>query len=179
MAEGGVSDEAQQDEPQRGAIATVGERVSEVNVSIGPQFLQLFSEQLYSSPNKAFEELVSNSWDAGATAVYIGMAPDLESSNAAVWVLDNGESMDGDGIELLWKVAYSTKPNRRAKRPQIGKFGIGKLSTYLLAHELTYVCKAGDGVIRAVTLDYRDIGRRGDGLHIEQLPLGVRKVVEE
>jgi hypothetical protein len=42
-------------------------------------------------------------------------------------------------------------------RVQIGKFGIGKLATYLLAEQLTYLCKAVDGVIRAVTIDYRDI----------------------
>lgn len=173
-----AADQPREEGPEKSAIATVGVPVSEVAVSIGPSFLQLFSEQLYSSPNKAFEELVSNSWDAGATAVYIGMAADLDKPAAAVWVLDNGESMDGDGIELLWKVAYSTKPTRAAKRPQIGKFGIGKLSTYLLAHELTYVCRAADGVTRAVTLDYRDIGKAGEGLHIEKLPLAVRKIDE-
>lgn len=161
------------------AIVTAGAAVGQVNVSIGPQFLQLFSEQLYSSPNKAFEELVSNAWDAGATAVYIGMPADLDTSHSAVWVLDNGESMDLNGIELLWAVAHSTKPTRQNVRPQIGKFGIGKLSTYLLADQLTYVCKAADGVIRAVTMDYRRISAAGgDKLHIEPLPLDVRELSE-
>lgn len=159
-------------------IETIGRSAGEVTVSIGPQFLQLFSEQLYSSPNKAFEELVSNAWDAGATAAYIGMPDDLTSSGAAVWVLDNGESMDFAGIDLLWSVAHSTKPQRRDGRPQIGKFGIGKLSTYLLAHQLTYVCSAADGVTRAVTMDYRRISDAGDRkeLHIQPLPLQVREV---
>jgi hypothetical protein len=174
----GTDKDAAEEAPKR-SIATVGEHVSDVSVTIGPKFLLLFSEQLYSSPNKAFEELVSNSWDAGATAVYIGMAEDLDAPDAAVWVLDNGESMDEAGIGLLWKVAYSTKPSRVVKRPQIGKFGIGKLSTYLLAHQLTYVCKASDGVIRAVTLDYRDIGKKGEGLHIDELPLEVRAITED
>lgn len=179
MAQGSATSETSNgDVAAKAAIARVGEKLSEVNVSIGPAFLQLFSEQLYSSPNKAFEELVSNGWDAGATAVYIGIASDLDSPGAAVWVLDNGESMDDGGIDLLWRVAYSTKPTRGANRPQIGKFGIGKLSTYLLAHQLTYVCKAADCVIRAVTLDYRDIGRSGQGLHIKELPLEVRKLEE-
>ena len=43
------------------SLANEGKKVAEVKVQIGPQFLHLFSEQLYSSPNKAFEELVSNS----------------------------------------------------------------------------------------------------------------------
>ncbi|MBI8999976.1 hypothetical protein M0E87_06605 [Corynebacterium sp. CCM 9185] len=34
---------------------------ADVKVTIGPQFLELFSNQLYTSPNKTFEELISNS----------------------------------------------------------------------------------------------------------------------
>jgi hypothetical protein len=160
-------------------IETVGQPVGSVDVSIGPQFLQLFSEHLYSSPNKAFEELVANAWDAGASAVYIGMPEHLDQRQSAVWVLDNGESMDFEGIQLLWSVATSTKPAKKSGRPQIGKFGIGKLSTFLLAHQLTYVCKAGDGVVRAVTMDYRRINEAGESqLHIEALPLTVRTLTE-
>ena len=91
------------------AIESPGEAVAEINVQIGPQFLELFSEHLYSSPNKAFEELVSNSWDAGASSIYIGMSGDLSATDAAVWVLDNGVSMDVDGLEALWTVASSQK----------------------------------------------------------------------
>ena len=54
-------------------LVTAGNIVDKINVTIGPQFLNLFSEQLYSSPNKAFEELVANSWDPGATVVHIGV----------------------------------------------------------------------------------------------------------
>jgi hypothetical protein len=66
-----------------GRIAQTGDAAEIVNVSIGPKFLQLFSEQLYSSPNKAFEELVSNSWDAGATAVYVGLSPSLKHGSTS------------------------------------------------------------------------------------------------
>jgi Histidine kinase-, DNA gyrase B-, and HSP90-like ATPase len=149
---------------------------AEVNVTIGPQFLELFSEQLYTSPNKAFEELVSNSWDAGATDVFVGMSAELNNEDAAVWVVDNGESMDVDGFRRLWSVAQSTKSARTDGRPQIGKFGIGKLATYVLAHELTYICKAVDGQIRGVSMDYRRIGREKGRLHIAPLPLPVRSL---
>jgi hypothetical protein len=147
-----------------------------VEVTIGPQFLELFSEQLYTSPNKTFEELVSNSWDAGASDVYIGMSPNLMETGAAVWVLDNGESMDLAGFRRLWSVAQSVKISCAAIRPQIGKFGIGKLATYVLAHELTYICKAADGVIRAISMDYRRIGQSSGRLHIDPLPLPVRRL---
>ena len=39
----------------------------QIEVRISYRIIQLFSEGLYSSPNKAVEELVSNSFDAGAS----------------------------------------------------------------------------------------------------------------
>lgn len=162
-------------------VTTSGSVVDTVTVQIGPQFLELFSEHMYRSPNKAFEELVSNSWDAGAQVVYIGIPPDLSEQSAAVWVLDNGVSMDVDGFKALWAVATSNKPlvDPITKRPQIGKFGIGKLATYLLAHQLTYVCKASDGVVRAISMDYRRIEASPGTLHIDPIPLEVRQLTEE
>lgn len=162
------------------AVEDTGRPVDQIRVTIGPQFLELFSEQLYTSPNRAFEELVSNSWDAGATAVHVGMSAALTAANAAVWVLDNGGSMDVAGFELLWAVATSNKPALRTARPQIGKFGIGKLATYVLAHQLTYICHAADGVTRAVTMDYRRIHEAGpDQLHIDPIPLTVRELTDD
>ncbi|MEW6596520.1 MAG: ATP-binding protein [Pseudomonadota bacterium] len=160
------------------AIQDVGSAVDQVEVRIGPQFLNLFSEHLYSSPNKAFEELVSNSWDAGARRVYVSVPENLQDDEAAIWVLDDGGSMDVEGFRALWSVATSSKravEGADARRP-IGKFGVGKLATYLLAHELTYVCKAADGVVRAVTMDYRriDDDPKKTALHIDPVPLSVR-----
>ncbi len=164
-------------------IASIGSVVDHVYVSIGPQFLNLFSEHMYSSPNKAFEELVSNSWDAGAKVVYIGMPDDLRDEAAAIWVLDDGESMDIDGLKALWAVATSNKRQlESSSRPQIGKFGIGKLATYVLTNRLTYVCRASDGIIRAVTMDYRliDENQKASGqLHMQELPLEVRALTDE
>jgi hypothetical protein len=161
------------------AVSSIGETIDHVNVQIGPQFLNLFSEHLYSSPNKAFEELISNSWDAGATRVEIDIPDDLAIPSASIWILDNGESMDVTGFRALWSVATSQKriiPNASGRKP-IGKFGVGKLATYLLANELTYACKASDGVIRMITMDYRRIDDQAKGaLHIEPLPLNVRQL---
>ena len=81
-------------------VHSTGEAVKEFPIEIGPRFLELFSENLYSSPNKAFEELVANSWDAEATAVYISIPNNLNKDNASIWVLDNGVSMDASGLEM-------------------------------------------------------------------------------
>ena len=143
---------------------TVGEFKSNISVEISTRFLEHFSEQLYSSPQKAFEELISNGWDAGATFVDVFVPDNLNSEEATLTVLDNGASMDEEGLKTLWKIAFSPKEQQRVQygRQVVGKFGIGKLSTYVLANRLTYICKAEDGVIRRVTMDYGSIDNQND-----------------
>lgn len=165
--------------PMSASLPQVGTVVDHVPVRIGPRFLELFSQQLYSSTNKAFEELVSNSWDAGARTVYVGVPEDLGSAGAAIWVLDDGESMDVDGLHALWRVGASAKTGARLPngRIPIGRFGIGKLATYLLAREITYVCKAADGLIRTVTMDYGRVDQGASNeLHLDELRLPVREI---
>ncbi len=60
-----------------------------------------------------------------------------------------------------------------------GMFGIGKLATYVLASRLTYICKASDGIIRRVTMNYGDIDRqtKADKL-ISELTLELFEVTE-
>ncbi|MGW4599681.1 ATP-binding protein [Streptomyces sp. NPDC004457] len=144
----------------------------EVSVKISLTIIQRFSEGLYSSPNKAFEELVSNSYDAGAGRVWVYMPSDLEPSDSSLVIIDDGESMDLDGLQQLWEIGTSRKRvNGHVKgRPPIGKFGIGKLATYVLAEELTYItCR--DGEYRAITMDYRRVqGKMSD-------PHGLRLLV--
>ncbi len=135
-----------------------------ISVELGTRFLEHFSEQLYSSPQKAFEELISNGWDAGANCVDVRISTGLKDPNATMCVLDNGASMDAEGLRLLWRIAFSPKKGKSVQygRPIIGQFGIGKLATYVLANKLTYICKAADGIIRRVTMNY-DIDALKDG----------------
>lgn len=145
-------------------VDDLGKHAVSIPVTIGPRFLELFSSNLYTSPNKAFEELISNCWDAKATVAYVGISPDLGGEDAALWVLDNGLSMNHDGLAQLWTVGDSTKRDHEdLERPPIGKFGIGKLATYLLANRLTYVCKARDGIVRLVEMDYERIAQQASG----------------
>ena len=141
---------------------TVGTLVDTIRVELSTRFLEHFSEQLYSSPQKAFEELISNGWDAGASIVDVQIAPDLSAHGATMAVLDNGISMDQAGLRALWHIAFSPKLEEPVHqgRPVIGKFGIGKLATYVLAKKLTYICKADDGTIRRVTMDYGQIDQQ-------------------
>jgi hypothetical protein len=136
-------------------IESVGQKVGEIPVEIRYRIIELFSAGLYSSPNKAFEELVSNSYDALAKKVCVYVPLDTTTANARIWVCDNGISMDSDGLKLLWKIGSNHKREDFADFPrlQIGKFGIGKLATYVLARKLTHICKIQNRYL-AVTMDY-------------------------
>jgi hypothetical protein len=135
---------------------SIGVHASDITVELSTRFLEHFSEFMYSSPQKAFEELVSNGWDALAEYVDIWIPTNLTGKGATLAVLDNGESMDEAGLRQLWHIAFSTKRKQPARggRKIVGQFGIGKLATYVLARKLTYICKAADGKIRRVTMDY-------------------------
>ena len=162
---------------------TIGRAVQKIPVEVSTRFLEHFSEQLYSSPQKAFEELISNGWDAGAEVVDVRISEDLKASGATMAVIDNGTSMDADGLRDLWHIAFSPKRDRPIEhgRPVIGKFGIGKLATYVLARKLTYICKAPDGIIRRVTMDFgtldSQMGADADRL-ISELELDIFEVEE-
>lgn len=150
--------------PDNLSLDTVGRADgTTIPVELSTRFLHHFSEQLYSSPQKAFEELISNGWDAGADYVDVRVSADLAGASASLCVLDNGVSMDLDGLKSLWHIALSPKAEKDVEhgRKLIGKFGIGKLATYVLASKLTYICKSGDGVIRRVTMDYGEVDQRG------------------
>jgi len=163
-------------------IESAGEKIDEIPVEISFRIIELFSAGLYSSPNKAFEELVSNSYDAFANKVCVSVPNDATTPNSFIWVCDNGESMDTDGLKQLWKIGSSNKLKSRDnnKRLQIGKFGIGKLATYVLARKLTYICKTDSGDYLAVTMDYSRIDKNHDSgeIHLDERKLKLDEVKE-
>src|SRR5262249_4910465 len=101
---------------------TIGSPSGKIPVELSTRFLEHFSEQLYSSPQKAFEELISNGWDAGADYVDVRVAADLTLPRATLAVLDNGSSMDEEGLKQLWHIASSPKKGKQTLhgRPLIG-----------------------------------------------------------
>lgn len=162
-------------------FASAGRKVATIPVRISYRIIELFSEGLYTSPTKAIEELVSNSFDAGAENVNVILSPDLTSPDAIIAVIDDGDSMDADGLRQHWLIGASNKRDLKTTargRPPIGKFGIGKLATFVLARHLTHVCKRG-GQYFAATMDYSAIpeGREG-GVEFEgdEVLLPLRKL---
>ena len=157
-------------------LESVGKKIDDIDVTISSRIIELFSAGLYSSPNKAFEELICNSYDAFASKVAVYSPDDPTVSNAYIWVCDNGEGLNAGELKQLWKIGESLKrmdKERDKKRLQIGQFGIGKLSTYILARKLTYISKKDERYILA-TMDYNLINNDVNGIKIDE-----REVTEE
>ena len=136
-----------------------GDQRTTVDVRLSRELVSLLSEQLYTSPMKAIEELVVNAFDAEATLCRVRLPETLdESATDPIVVYDDGIGMDLAGLEDLWHIGHSTKRTeaieRQRKRKQIGKFGIGKLATYAVARHITYITKTAGGPILSATLDY-------------------------
>ncbi|MBI5727607.1 MAG: ATP-binding protein [Ignavibacteriales bacterium] len=159
-------------------INTIGTIVDKIPVEISYRIIELFSAGLYSSPNKAFEELVTNSYDAGATKVCVYVPTDKSLSDSVLWVCDNGESMDKEGLKLFWQIGSSKKRElQNTDRLVIGRFGIGKLATYILTNKLTVLCKASDGKYHAVTMNYTDINQDSSGkINLDERELTIDEV---
>ena len=135
--------------------------VGEVVLQVDYQIIEHFSKHLYRSPNKAVEELVANSFDAFATEAHVFTPGPYTASRVIVW--DNGESMDVEGLKQLWWIAKSPKSNgdrvgeREGRtRKIIGKFGIGKLSSYSVGEVISHVCR-NQGEFYIVSIDYGQI----------------------
>ena len=143
-------------------FAAIGDTTDNIEVRLSYRIVELFSEGLYTSPNKAIEELVANSFDAGARSVHVLLSSKLHDQDATIAVFDDGEGMDGKGLKRHWLIGVSNKRRLSALprgRQQIGKFGIGKLATYVLANRLTHISKCA-GKYYSTSMDYRTIDRR-------------------
>ena len=143
-------------------FAAIGDATDNIEVRLSYRIVELFSEGLYTSPNKAVEELVANSFDAGAQRVHVFLSSNLHDQDATIAVLDDGEGMDQEGLKRHWLIGVSNKRRLSALpkgRQQIGKFGIGKLATYVLSNRLTHISKCGEKYY-STSMDYQTIETR-------------------
>ena len=149
-------------------LKDLGKNNGQITVSLSNELVQLLSDQLYSSALKAIEELVVNSYDANAKncAVFVPNLSGIFSEQNKIVVFDDGEGMDIEGLTNLWQIGRSNKReeeiSKRSDRKLIGKFGIGKLATYSVANEITYISKSS-GKVNSVSLDYNSFSSSGSG----------------
>lgn len=153
-----------------------------IEVDISYDIIRQFSAQLYTNPRKAIEELITNSYDAGAARCWVRLP---KGPGEALAVLDDGESMDLKGIRDLWRVAHSpkAKENENAQRiennrMQVGKFGVGKLAAFALGGRLTHITCV-DGSVRVVSVGQSEIREKAAGhaptFDVYKLPLSKAK----
>ncbi|MBS0191168.1 MAG: ATP-binding protein [Phycisphaerales bacterium] len=164
-------------------FATAGKRKDFIDVRLSYKIVELFSEGLYASPNKAIEELVANSFDAGAQRVAVFLPQDFHEQGATIGVLDDGEGMDAEGLKRHWLIGISNKRDLSKLpkgRQQIGKFGIGKLATYVLASRFTHISKK-DGKYYSTSMNYGKIDKRVEGGVEPKTPIKIalRELTEE
>lgn len=141
-----------------------------ISVEISLQIIGLFSEGLYSNPNKAIEELVSNAFDADATHVHVVVPADRASADASIAVIDDGTGMDQHGLKVHWIVGDSRKSRNRVTangRRTIGKFGIGKLAAYVIGNRLTHITKS-NGKYYSTSMDFSTLQRTVDVDHVSK-----------
>lgn len=78
-----------------------GEPVKEIPVSISPEVIHLLSEQMYTSPLKAIEELVANAYDADANVCRIALFLREKGTGKEIETPDDktsvGDSTEGEG----------------------------------------------------------------------------------
>jgi Histidine kinase-, DNA gyrase B-, and HSP90-like ATPase len=158
-------------------LLDIGQEKGKLQVRLSNQIIHLLSEQMYSSPLKAIEELVVNAYDADASECRIGI-PTESGPDRSIVVFDDGNGMDFAGLEQLWHVGESAKREQdvseKRHRKLIGKFGIGKLATYAIADRITYLSRQ-NGRILHVTCDYRSFKSDPEGA-ADAVPLQVNEV---
>ena len=144
-------------------IDELGKQIGQISVVISYKIIDRFSGHLYSSPSKAIEELVVNAYDAFATKCQVYIPLDLDEKNASIVVYDDGDGMDETDLEELWLIADSRKRDneressaKRRGRLPVGKFGIGKLASYVIGKRIIHITRK-EGRYLAVTMDYRKI----------------------
>ena len=156
---------------------------TEIPVPISYDIIRLFSEGLYQSPHKAVEELVANSFDAGAELVSVVVpspAPD-GAADGLLWVVDDGCGMDNEGFRQLWRVADSPKAGGEEQngRNPIGQFGIGKLAAYVLAWRLTHISKSADGEFRYASMNFRAVTGSLNDPDAEPVQVHLHQITED
>ena len=117
------------------------EKKGELSFNVNKEVVSHLSVGLYRNFGRAIKELISNSYDAGATEVKIK----LNLKGAEIIVRDNGMGMDIEDIKIKFlTIGHVTKPSNsvdKLGRKRIGTFGIGCLSVFSYCETIQVITK--------------------------------------
>jgi Histidine kinase-, DNA gyrase B-, and HSP90-like ATPase len=119
-----------------------GEFKFEISLSV----LNHLGRNLYRNFITVLAEAVSNSWDAGATNVWV----DIDEDGSSFSIKDDGVGMSAEDFQNKFlKIGYSKRkaygPRSAAGRPYIGAKGIGKLALLSCAQRVSVFSKVKGG----------------------------------
>ena len=102
--------------------------MGEIGLQANSRLLKAIGPRLYPDASTGIIELVSNSYDADATAVRIEVRP------TEIVVADNGSGMNEPLLVNFFTLGKSIKPPSQYGRQPIGQFGIGKFAILAMAN---------------------------------------------
>ena len=160
-------------------IKDIGNSCGDVHVRLSNQLIHVLSEQMYSSPVKAIEELVVNTYDADAKNCFVNFVDSYNDDGNLISIFDDGTGMDYLGLTQLWYVGESPKLDHEVSpelnRKFIGKFGIGKLATYAIANKITYLTRRLSSTFH-VSCDFREFENTPKGGSSKPVFLTVKEI---
>lgn len=127
-----------------------GEFKFEISLSV----LNHLGRNLYRNFITVLAEAVSNSWDAGATNVWV----DIDEGGSSFSIKDDGVGMSPEDFQNKFlKIGYSKRkadgPRSPAGRPYIGAKGIGKLALLSCAQRISVFSKVEGGEYTGGVID--------------------------
>lgn len=145
-------------------------------INIDKKVLRLLGAQLYGDTPSIISELVQNSYDADAKAVWITINTTLPNS---IVVQDNGTGMSPEEINSrflnIGQDRRATYPTSPGGRQVLGRKGIGKLAVFSLAKIIDiYSIKSDE--IAACRLDFDKITlHNGDPITLDESKVPIEK----
>lgn len=133
--------------------------MSKYTMSLDLNVLNHLGINLYSNVAAVLSEVIANAWDADATEVSIKTS-EVEGE-PFISIFDNGNGMTEDDINNRFlKVGYQKRNDSALspilKRAVMGRKGIGKLSLFSIAKEIT-IFSAKDGEKNALRMNVDEI----------------------
>lgn len=145
-------------EAQAKYVAELRKKKFKFGLTVGEAFVRGIRDLGYKNTGTAFDELIDNGKQAGATAVHVAFGFESGKSDkkpSEVAIIDNGHGMEGDMIRaaVTWGGTH-----REGDRSGFGRYGYGLPSACVgTGQRYTVYSRQDGGQFHAVTIDIDEI----------------------